>query len=154
MSVCAYIGAGWDLEFVNLQVFQDVSCFICMDALPDTPHYLFGQYGYPFQVNFIEFLKHFANSLGFQIKSCQTNKLTFIDSKNRILLLILLISPVLLSCEKDLNILDFKDEFGNYQPELKIEGLLQQDKPEDSIIRIIRTSRVSDKDIYNGIDDD
>jgi len=32
--------------------------------------------------------------------------------------------------------------------------VLQQDKPEDSIIRIIRTSVITDNDLYNGIDDD
>ncbi len=66
----------------------------------------------------------------------------------------MLLSVVWFSCEKELNITDFSDEFGNYQPELKIEGLLKQDKPEDSIIRIIRTSVITDNDLYNGIDDD
>jgi len=67
---------------------------------------------------------------------------------------LLIISTVWFSCEKDLNISDFKDEFGNYQAELKIEGLLHPDKPEDSIIRIIKTSVITDNDLYNGIDDD
>jgi hypothetical protein len=74
--------------------------------------------------------------------------------KNIIILQIILLSTIWFSCEKELNISDFRDEFGNYQPELKIEGLLQQDKPEDSIIRIIRTSVITDNDLYNGIDDD
>lgn len=66
----------------------------------------------------------------------------------------ILFSTIYFSCEKDLSITDFEDEFGNYQPELKVEGLLQQDKPEDSIIRIIRTSAITDTDVYNGKDDD
>ena len=66
----------------------------------------------------------------------------------------ILFSTIWFSCEKDLSITDFEDEFGNYQPELKVEGLLQQDKPEDSIIRIIRTSAITDTDVYNGKDDD
>lgn len=74
--------------------------------------------------------------------------------KNRIILLVILFSTVWLSCEKDLSISDFEDDFGNYQPELKIEGLLQQDKPEDSIIRIIKSSTVTDTELYNGRDDD
>ena len=75
--------------------------------------------------------------------------------QNRIaLLMIILFSTIWFSCEKDLSITEFEDEFGNYQPELKVEGLLQQDKPEDSIIRIIRTSAITDTDVYNGKDDD
>lgn len=68
--------------------------------------------------------------------------------------LIILLSIICFACEKELNIADFKDEFGNYQPELKIEGLLQQDKPEDSIIRIIKTDAVTETGLKNGIDDD
>jgi hypothetical protein len=67
----------------------------------------------------------------------------------------ILFSTIWFSCEeKDLNITDFEDEFGNYKSELKVEGLLQQDKPEDSIIRIIRTSSITDTKVYNGKDDD
>jgi len=73
---------------------------------------------------------------------------------NKIALLVILLSTVWFSCEKELSITEFKDEFGDYQPELKVEGLLQQDKPEDSIIRIIRTSAITDIDVYNGKDDD
>jgi len=68
-------------------------------------------------------------------------------------IVVILLSILWSSCEKKLNIADFEDEFGNYQPELKVEGLLQQDQPEDSIIRIIRTSTVTDNGPYNGIDD-
>ena len=55
----------------------------------------------------------------------------------------MLLSTICLSCERELSVADFRDEFGNYRPELKVEGLLQQDKPEDSIIRIISTSHKS-----------
>lgn len=58
------------------------------------------------------------------------------------------------SCEKDLNITDFKDDFGNYESELKIEGILQLDSPKKSIVRIIKSSPVTDTDIFNGKDDD
>jgi len=68
--------------------------------------------------------------------------------------LFILLATLWISCEKEMNITEFEDEFGNYQPELKIEGLLQQDKPEDSIIRIIKTCTLSDTEIFNGIDDD
>ncbi len=66
----------------------------------------------------------------------------------------ILFSTVWYSCEKDINITEFENEFGDYEPELKVEGLLQQDKPEDSIIRIIKTTKVTDTELYNGRDDD
>jgi hypothetical protein len=74
--------------------------------------------------------------------------------KNKSNILILILSIVWISCEKELNITDFSDDFGNYQPELKVEGLLQQDKPENSIVRIIRTSSITNPDLYNEKDDD
>jgi hypothetical protein len=58
------------------------------------------------------------------------------------------------SCQKELNITDFEDDFGNYGPELKIEGLLQQDTPENSIVRIIKSSPVTEAEVFNGQDDD
>lgn len=73
---------------------------------------------------------------------------------NRIVLLMTFFSTIWFSCEKNLSITDFEEEFGDYQPELKIEGLLQQDKPEDSIIRIIRSSAITATNVYNGRDDD
>jgi len=72
----------------------------------------------------------------------------------KIIILIILLSTLWFSCEKELNITDFEDDFGNYEPELKVEGLLQQDKPEDSIIRIIKTSSVTDIDVFDGEDND
>lgn len=59
-----------------------------------------------------------------------------------------------LSCERELEVADFRDDFGNYQPELKIEGLLDHDNPEDSIIRIIRTEAIAESDVFDGIDND
>ena len=59
-----------------------------------------------------------------------------------------------LACERELEVADFRDDFGNYQPELKIEGLLDHDTPEESIIRIIRTEAVTEANVFNGIDDD
>ena len=70
------------------------------------------------------------------------------------LYLMVLISVLLFSCEKTLDIGGFSDEFGNYQSELKIEGLLKPDKPEESIIRIIKSVVITDNQLYNNIDDD
>ena len=68
--------------------------------------------------------------------------------------LVMLLVMTSLSCERQLDVADFRDDFGNYQPELKVEGRLQQDNPEDSIIRIIRTVAITESDVFNGIDDD
>ena len=70
------------------------------------------------------------------------------------LYLMVSISVLLFSCEKTLDIGGFSDEFGNYQSELKIEGLLKPDKPEESIIRIIKSVVITDNQLYNNIDDD
>ncbi|MBW1903606.1 MAG: hypothetical protein JRJ20_18570 [Deltaproteobacteria bacterium] len=59
--------------------------------------------------------------------------------KNLTVFLIVLLAALWVSCEKVLDPSDFEDEFGDYRPELKIEGLLQQDKPEDSIVRVDKT---------------
>ena len=67
---------------------------------------------------------------------------------------ILLLSAICLSCERDLDVADFEEDFGNYQSELKVTGRLRQDKPHDSIVRIIRTEAITDADVFNGIDDD
>lgn len=71
----------------------------------------------------------------------------------RICLVALLLVSVL-SCERELEVADFKDDFGNYQPELKVEGLLDYDAPENSIIRIIRTEAIAESDVFDGIDND
>ena len=68
--------------------------------------------------------------------------------------LIVLLSTICLSCERELDVGDFRDDFGNYQPELKVSGRLRQDNPEDSIIRIIRTEAITDADVFDGIDND
>lgn len=70
------------------------------------------------------------------------------------ILLIMLLSTICLSCERELDVADFKDDFGNYQPELKVTGRLRQDNPADSIIRIIRTEAITDSDVFDGIDND
>ena len=68
--------------------------------------------------------------------------------------LIMLLSTICLSCEQELDVADFRDDFGNYQPELKVSGRLRHDNPEDSIIRIIRTEAIADSDVFDGVDND
>jgi hypothetical protein len=74
--------------------------------------------------------------------------------KNLTVFLIVLLAALWVSCEQVLDPSDFEDEFGDYRPELKIEGLLQQDKPEDSIVRVDKTITFTDKIIHDGIDYD
>ncbi len=68
--------------------------------------------------------------------------------------LIILLSTICLSCERELDVADFRDDFGDYQPELKVTGRLRQDNPADSIIRIMRTEAITDSDVFDGIDND
>ena len=68
--------------------------------------------------------------------------------------LVMLLVMMFLSCERELDVADFRDDFGNYQPELKVEGLLDHDTPNDSIVRIIRTEAVTESDVFDGIDND
>ena len=68
--------------------------------------------------------------------------------------MIMLLSTICLSCERELDVADFRDDFGDYQPELKVTGRLRQDNPADSIIRIMRTEAITDSDVFDGIDND
>lgn len=74
--------------------------------------------------------------------------------KNKILVVIIMVSAFWFSCEKEMNITDFKDDFGDYEPELKIEGILRQDNPQKSIVRIISSSAITDTEIFDGKDND
>ena len=71
--------------------------------------------------------------------------------------LVIVIAITVFSCQKDLDINDFSDDFGFYQPEIRIEALML---PADNtaIIRIDRSSRLdeglNDEGFYNCIDDD
>jgi hypothetical protein len=57
-------------------------------------------------------------------------------------------------CEKDLNIADFADEYRDYEPELRIEAILDVVEPMSSIVRVDWTILVTDTSIFNGRDDD
>ena len=71
--------------------------------------------------------------------------------------LFIVIAITLFSCQKILDINDFADDFGAYEPELRIEALML---PTDNtaIIRIDRSTRLdeglNDEGYYNCIDDD
>lgn len=74
--------------------------------------------------------------------------------KTKTIPMALLVTAIWSACERKVDIAEFENQFDSYRPELKIEGLLQQDRPENSIIRIIRSTRVTDSEPYNGRDDD
>jgi len=58
------------------------------------------------------------------------------------------------SCEKELDISEFSDEFAEFQTELRIEAIFCPGNPMNSIVRIDRTIGVDDTVVYNGRDDD
>lgn len=66
---------------------------------------------------------------------------------------LLLTSALLVACTEELSIADFADDFKDYEVELRIEGVLDQQDFSNSIIRIDRTILVTDTSLFNGIDD-
>ena len=69
--------------------------------------------------------------------------------------LIILYTTILLflSCEKELSINDFSDDFSFYESELRIEAIIF---PTDNtaLFRIDQSVRIDEADLYNCIDDD
>ena len=57
------------------------------------------------------------------------------------------------SCEKELSITEFSDNFSNYEPELKIEGLIFPTN-NTAIVRVDKSFTLMDTIPYNCIDDD
>jgi hypothetical protein len=57
-------------------------------------------------------------------------------------------------CQKEVPLSDFAQYFANYQPELRIEAILDSVNPANSIIRIDRTIQFNDTLLFNGIDED
>ncbi|MBA7642197.1 MAG: hypothetical protein GH143_08040 [Calditrichaeota bacterium] len=57
-------------------------------------------------------------------------------------------------CQEELDIAEFADEYGDYEPELRIEAILDVVEPSNSIVRVDRTILVTDTTIFNGRDDD
>lgn len=66
---------------------------------------------------------------------------------------ILLPALVVVGCTEELSVADFADDFEDYEVEIRIEGLLDQQEFANSIIRIDRTILVTDTSLFNGIDD-
>jgi hypothetical protein len=58
------------------------------------------------------------------------------------------------SCQKELNIAEFADNYSAYQEELRIEAVLNAVEPMHSIVRVDRTILVTDTSLFNGRDDD
>ena len=69
--------------------------------------------------------------------------------------LIYLTSLVLLftSCEKELSISDFSDDFSFYEPELRVEAIIYPTE-NSAIVRIDQSVRIDEADLYNCEDDD
>ena len=69
----------------------------------------------------------------------------------RLLVIVVLLSSY--SCEKELSITEFSDDFSNYEPELKIEALILPTK-NTAIVRVDKSFTLMDTILYNCIDDD
>ena len=55
------------------------------------------------------------------------------------------------SCEKELSITEFSDDFSNYEPELKIEALILPTE-NTAIVRVDKSVLITDISLYNCID--
>ncbi len=58
------------------------------------------------------------------------------------------------SCQKEMSITEFTDDYGDYGEELRIEAILNAVDPMQSIVRVDRTVRIDDTILFNGVDDD
>ena len=71
---------------------------------------------------------------------------------NKILLIIVgLLSSY--SCEKELSITEFSDDFSNYEPELRIEALILPIE-NTAIVRVDKSYTLMDTTLYDCIDND
>ena len=57
------------------------------------------------------------------------------------------------SCEKELSITEFSDDFSNYEPELKIEALILPTE-NTAIVRVDKSVLIMDTSLYDCIDND
>ena len=72
--------------------------------------------------------------------------------RNKIIL-ILAVVLFINGCEKELDIRDFSDDFSFYQSELRIEALMLPSQ-NTAIVRIDRSVRLDEANLYNCQDDD
>ncbi|MBT6871595.1 MAG: hypothetical protein HOA66_09100, partial [Candidatus Marinimicrobia bacterium] len=67
---------------------------------------------------------------------------------------IIIISLLFLtSCEKELLITEFSEDFSNYEPELRIEALILPTE-KTAIVRVDRSVLITDTSLYDCIDND
>lgn len=71
-----------------------------------------------------------------------------------LLLFAIALAALFVGCQKELNIAQFADEYGEYESELRIEAILDVVDPMSSVVRVDRTILVTDTIIFNGRDDD
>jgi len=68
-------------------------------------------------------------------------------------IIILSFTLLFFGCTQELSIADFKDDFGDYEVEYRIEGLLDFTDFSHSLIRVDRTILVTDTSLFNNRDD-
>jgi hypothetical protein len=69
------------------------------------------------------------------------------------LILISTLFFLFLSCEKELNINDFSDDFSFYEPELRIEAVIYPSQ-NIALVRIDKSIRIDEADLFDCIDND
>jgi len=74
--------------------------------------------------------------------------------RNTILTLGLILLILGGACEKEMDISAFRRDFDYYQPQLRVEGIFDPVNPARSIVRLDRSLRIDDTEVFNGLDDD
>ncbi len=74
--------------------------------------------------------------------------------KYQILSLLILIVLVGIGCDQEMLLTDFTDYDFDYEPEIRIEALLNMEYPLETVVRIDYSMSVNDTTIFNGRDDD
>ena len=69
------------------------------------------------------------------------------------IIILLTTTFVFFSCEKDLDISDFSDDYSFYEPEIRIEGIIYPTE-NSALVRIDKSVRIDEADLYDCIDDD
>jgi len=72
--------------------------------------------------------------------------------KKKLSLIISLIF-IFFSCEKELDINDFSDDFSFYEPELRIEAIIYPSQ-NTALVRVDKSIRIDEADLFDCIDND
>ncbi len=77
-----------------------------------------------------------------------------INQLSKGLIFAILVILIFCSCEEEMLLTEFTDYQFQYDPELRIEAILDAENPEQTVVRIDYTIPITDTTIFNGRDDD